>query len=60
MAIEDKLRFQMETQQYSATQAAMNPSLGQVPHYNYQVQDHGVHYSDPYGDPYGQNQFHQA
>jgi hypothetical protein len=60
MANEDKLRFQMEMQQYSATQAAMNPSPGQVPTFHYQVQDHNVHYGDPYSDPYGQNQYHQA
>ncbi len=59
MANEDKLRFQMEMQQYSATQATINPSAGQVPNFQYQVQDN-VHYGDPYSDPYGQNQFHQA
>jgi hypothetical protein len=66
MAAEDKLRFQMEMQQYTATQAALNPQANQVPGFaHYPVNDHSVHsYHDPYAhhDPYGQqaHQYHQA
>ena len=64
MAAEDKVRFQMEMQQYTANQAAAAPP--QV------SSEHQQHYYDPnvnagvydnYGqpDPYGQhNQYHAA
>jgi len=69
MAAEDKMRFQVEMQQYTATQAAMNPQAAQVPaaYGHYPVADHGVptYHHDPYAhhDPYGQqahHQYHQA
>lgn len=67
MATQDKMRFQMEMQTYTANQAAMNPQAAQVaPTYgHYPVTDHGVTYHhDPYAhhDPYGQqtHQYHQA
>ena len=69
MAADDKIRFQLEMQQYTATQAAAAPppQVSQNPYGHYQ-DHHAVHaayaHHDPYGqhhDPYGQHaHYHQA
>lgn len=73
MAAEDKLRFQMEMQQYTANQAANNPqaqetatnehehhSNAAASYYDQSVSLHQQEYNQVYHDPYGQPQYHAA
>jgi hypothetical protein len=72
MAAEDKVRFQMEMQQYTANQTAMapvpsqpSPAASAYTHYDHDAL-HGYPHHDPYAhhDPYSQQahqfQYHQA